>query len=383
MKKEDFIKKFERENDGKSGFMFFAPGRVNLIGDHTDYTGGFVLPAAINFGTYLFLKRIDDKVLRFSSENIEGEVEVDFSAIKTPRKSWVDYPLGVINQLIAKGWQPEGLEFTYFGDIPNGAGLSSSASIEMVTAFALNHISNIGLSKKELVLLSQKAENEFVGVQCGIMDQYAVGFGKEHNALMIDCNEISHRYIEISFDEYKFVVVNSNKKRGLLDSAYNQRVKELEKVKEIINESFEVPYLGSLTPEDADWIEKLIPDETLLKRVRHIVNENARVKIVTEYLKNNKPLKFGEMMVQSHDSLKHDFEVSCAELDILVDTALKIDGVAGARMTGAGFGGCTINLIKNDISDIFSEKIIDEYKQKTGIVPDIYPVEISGEMKRL
>jgi galactokinase len=289
----------------------------------------------------------------------------------------------VINQLIAKGWQPEGLEFTYFGDIPNGAGLSSSATIEMVTAFALNQISNMGLSEKELVLLSQKAENEFVGVQCGIMDQYAVGFGKEHNALMIDCNEISHRYIEISFDEYKFVVVNSNKKRGLLDSAYNQRVKELEKVKEIINESFEVPYLGSLTPEDADWIEKLIPDETLLKRVRHIVNENARVKIVTEYLKNNKPLKFGEMMVQSHDSLKHDFEVSCAELDILVDTALKIDGVAGARMTGAGFGGCTINLIKNDISDIFSEKIIDEYKQKTGIVPDIYPVEISGEMKRL
>ncbi len=383
MRTEQFIKKFEKENDGKTGFLFFAPGRVNLIGDHTDYTGGYVLPAAINFGTYLFVKRTGNKVLKFSSENIAGNFEVEFSQIKQPHKSWIDYPLGVINQLIDKGWNPEGLEFVYYGDIPNGAGLSSSASIEMVTAFAINTIFDLGIAEKETVLLSQKAENEFVGVQCGIMDQYAVGFGKPQNALMIDCNEITHRYVEIPFDEYKFVVVNSNKKRGLLDSAYNQRVNELQKAKEIINRSFEVPYLGSLTPEDADWIEKLITGETLLKRIRHIVNENARVKIAAEYLKTNNPLKFGEMMIHSHESLKHDFEVSCFELDTLVEIALNTGGVAGARMTGAGFGGCTINLVKNDSLKLFSEKIEKEYKQKTGLNPEIYPIEISGELKRL
>jgi len=383
MTTQDFIKKFENKNDGKKGFLFFAPGRVNLIGDHTDYTGGFVLPAAINFGTYLFLEKINEKALRFSSENMEGKAEIEFDTIKNARNNWVDYPLGVINQLIGKGWKPEGLEFTYYGDIPNGAGLSSSASIEMVTAYALNTISDLKIPAKELVLLSQKAENDFVGVQCGIMDQYAVGLGKSDNAILIDCNDITHKYIKIPFDEYIFVVVNSNKKRGLLDSAYNVRVDELQKVKEIINKSFDVPYLGTLTPDDADWIEKLVTDETLLRRVRHIVNENAAVKIAAQYLENNDPAKFGEMMVNSHQSLKHDYEVSCTELDILVDTAMGIEGVAGARMTGAGFGGCTINLVKRDALDSFTGIMEKEYRQKTGIKPDIYPVGITGELKRL
>ncbi len=382
MNSSEFIAQSEKVNDRKSGFLFFAPGRVNLMGDYTDFTGGFVLPAAIRFGTYLSVRLTSEKVLRFSSENMKGNFEIPFSALKNRTQSWVDYPLGVMNELMSQGWKPQGMELTYFGDIPTGAGLSSSASIEMVTAFAINRIYGLNLTRKELALLSQRAENNFVGVMCGLMDQYAVGLGEHNKALLIDCHEITHKTVKIPFEAYRFVIINTNKKRELLHSAYNRRVEELRTIKERLNSYFEVPYLGALTGEDSDWLDKIITDETLVKRLRHVVNENTRVRLSTEYIATNQPEKFGELMFRSHESLAYDFEVSCRELDTLVSIASKTEGVAGARMTGAGFGGCTINLVRQEAVDTFAQKATTEYNKKTGLHADVYPIEIIGELRQ-
>ncbi len=383
MDRAGFIVYSEKKNDRKNGFLFFAPGRVNLIGDHTDYTGGFVLPVAIQLGTYLFIKLIPEKIIHFKSNNINNSFVLKFDDLGKPTKTWVDYPLGVINQLQKHGWQPQGMELTYFGDIPIGAGLSSSASIEMVTAHAINTVFKLNLSRKMLSLLSQKAENDFVGLQSGIMDQYAVGMSENGKALLIDCHNITHKTVKVSFDDYSFVVINTNKKRALLNSVYNRYVSELSATKQILNNTFDIPYLGILTPDDAEWLDKLITDELLLKRLRHVVNENARVKFAAEYLENNQPVKFGEMMNLSHESLVNDFEVSCIELDTLVKIALETEGVVGARMTGAGFGGCTINLIHKDAIDIFTKRIKEQYKKITSLNATLYNISISGELRQL
>ncbi len=382
MNSSEFIALSEKKNDRKSGFLFFAPGRVNLMGDYTDFTDGFVLPAAISSGTYLSVQLISEKVLRFSSKNVEGNFELALTDIKKRTRSWIDYPLGVMNELTAQGWKPQGLALTYFGDIPTGSGLSSSASIEMVTAFAINRIFGLNIPRKELALLSQRAENNFVGVMCGMMDQYAVGLGEHAKALFINCHEITHKTVKIPFEEYRFVIINTNKKRELLHSAYNRRVKELNTIKERLNNYFEVPYLGALTGEDADWLDKIITNETLIKRLRHVVNENTRVKLSAELITDNHPEKFGELMFQSHDSLAYDFEVSCRELDTLVAIASKTEGVAGARMTGAGFGGCTINLVRQEAVEAFVQKTTTEYKKETGLDADVYPLEITGELRQ-
>ncbi len=382
MTANQFVESSLNRIKGGSGGLFFAPGRVNLIGEHTDYTGGLVLPAAIQYGTYLRIQKNSGDSFRFSSENFPGKKEIPISETGKKQNGWYDYPLGVINEMKKRGWQPRGLEFHYFGDIPRGAGLSSSASIEMVTAYALNELFELNLSRKELTLLSQQAENRFVGVQCGIMDQYAVGFGKSDHALKIDCHEINHEAIPVGFDDYCWTVINTNKKRGLIDSEYNRRVQELNRIKEQLNSTFEVPYLGMLLPEDADWLDKLITDEVLLKRLRHVVNENQRVRLAAELLKSGDAKKFGEMMILSHDSLAHDFEVSCTELDTLVTIAMDTPGVAGSRMTGAGFGGCTVTLVHKDALNELTERVNKLYPQKTGLKPEIYSVSLTGEQKK-
>ncbi len=381
LKIKDLISKYKKEVNGTGRFLFFAPGRVNLMGDHTDYTGGYVLPAALSIGTWLFVKKIPQNEIRLRSENLDDSLVIPFEKMGKPRQNWTDYPLGVLNELLQAGWQKTGLEFVFFADLPLNAGLSSSASIEMVTAYAMNTIFSLDISKKELALLCQRAEQRFAGVQCGIMDQYTIAFGKPNHALLLDCHDISHKEIGAEFSDYQFVAVNTQVKHSLVGSVYNQRVTELEQTREIINSFFEVPYLGILSGEDHEWLDKLVEDPVLKKRLRHVVNENTRVAVAAEMLEQQNAEAFGKLMYDSHDSLAYDFEVSCKELDTLVKIASQTDGVAGARMTGAGFGGCTINLVRKEAVAAFTEKIKAGYKKETGLDADVYELLLTGETK--
>ena len=383
LKIKNLISKYKKEVNGSNRFLFFAPGRVNLMGDHTDYTGGYVLPAALSAGTWLFVKKIPENEIRLRSENLDSSQVIAFEKMEKPRQSWTDYPLGVLNELLQAGWQKSGLELIFFADLPLNAGLSSSASLEMVTAYALNTIFSLNLSKKELALLCQRAEHHFAGVQCGIMDQYSIAFSRPGHALLLDCHNVSHKDIVSDFSNYQFVAVNTNVKHSLAGSVYNQRVAELEQARETINSFFEVPYLGILSGEDHEWLDKLVEDPVLKKRLRHVVNENTRVKAAAEMLEQQNAAGFGNLMYDSHDSLAYDFEVSCKELDTLVGIASQTDGVAGARMTGAGFGGCTINLVRKEAVAAFAEKIKAGYKKETGLDATVYELSLTGETKMI
>ncbi len=374
-----FLSKYQPQVNGKNRFLFFAPGRINLMGDHTDTTGGFVLPATLSRGTYLFAQKIPENEIRLYSLNLEKKKTVSLENPLHPAKDWTDYPMGVIHEIIQQGWKPQGLELIYFGDLPMNAGLSSSASIEMVTALALNQMFSLALPDKTLALLSQAAEHHFAGVQCGIMDPYAIAFGRPGQALLMDCHNITHREIPIHLDGYQWVAVNSNVKHELSQSIYNQRVEELKQVHETINSFFEVPYLGMLTGEDHEWLDKLVEDPLLKKRLRHVVNENTRVQAAAEMLEKKDAMGFGRLMYDSHDSLAYDFEVSCKELDVLVKIASETEGVAGARLTGAGFGGCTLNLVSSDRIPLFIEKIQNDFEKMTGKKATVYPLSLTGE----
>jgi galactokinase len=371
---------FEKETKENSAQLFFAPGRVNLIGDHTDYSGGLVLPAAIQFGTYLGIKLKKDMSVDFSSKNFKEKLSIEISNIQNRTNTWVDYPLGVINQLIKKGWKPEGMELTYYGDIPNGAGLSSSASIEMVTAFALNELFSLDLSLVEMALLSQKAENEFVGVSSGIMDQFAVGLGEPGKAIFLNCHNLDYQQVTADFKNHSLIVINSNKQRTLAGSKYNERVGELKEILNILNQKTSVPYLGSLSQNDFNNFQNEIKDETLLKRFRHVVIENERVKEAVIFLKNNNLMEFGHLMYRSHQSLAKDYEVSCKELDTLVSIAESTKGVIGARMTGAGFGGCTVNLVQENAIIDFTKKIQKEYPKICRLEANVFEIQLNSQI---
>ena len=371
--------RYKRQVNGTDRFLFFAPGRVNLMGDHTDYSGGRVLPAALALGTWLFVKLIPEREIRLRSENLREEKTIAFEKMEYPQKAWTDYPVGVLHELLQAGWKKTGMELTYFSDLPLNAGLAASASMEMVTAFALNTVFSLGLSATDLALLSQRAEQHFVGVQCGIMDQYAIAHAKTGHALLLDCHQMSHKNIPARFAGYRFVAVNSHVSRELVRSVYNRRVAELQQVREVINSFFEVPYLGMLTGEDHEWLDKLVEDPVLKKRLRHVVNENTRTEMAAEMLGKGDVSAFGRLMYDSHDSLAHDFEVSCRELDALVSIAAQTEGVAGARMTGAGFGGCTLNLVHEQAVEDFTQKVKTGYRKKTGKEAAVYVLSFEGE----
>lgn len=386
MDAKNFTDKFYEKygNRNNKPVLFFSPGRVNLIGEHTDYNGGFVFPCALNYGTYLLIRKTEGNNLKFSTINFSDDAETEIAGlfINTSKK-WINYPLGVINEFLKRGIKIGGLEFLYYGDVPNGAGLSSSASIEMVTAVAINDLYNAGLATLELVKMSQKAENEFVGMNCGIMDQFAVGFGKKDNAIFLNCDTLSFENVPLILNDCSLIITNTNKRRGLTDSKYNERRGECDKAVELLQTYKPIRNLSELNTGDIDLLEKYIDDPVVRKRAKHVISENGRVIEAVNVLKENNLVRFGELMNLSHDSLKDDYEVTGYELDTLVYEGRKLPGVLGTRMTGAGFGGCTVSIVKRTESAKFISELAAIYTNITGLVPDFYQPEIGNGAGRV
>lgn len=372
---DKFYEKYGNRND--KPVLFFSPGRVNLIGEHTDYNGGYVFPCALNYGTYLLIRKIESNILKFSTINFNDDAEINLNGlfVNTVNK-WINYPLGVINEFLKRKIKISGLEFLYYGDVPNSAGLSSSASIEMVTAVALNDFFNAGFSTLDLVKMSQKAENDFVGMNCGIIDQFAVGFGKKDHAIFLNCDTLSFENVPLILNDCSLIITNTNKSRGLTDSKYNERRGECEKAVELLQAYKPIRNLSELNISEIGLLEKYIKDPVVRKRAKHVISENGRVVEAVKVLKNNNLIRFGELMNQSHDSLKDDYEVTGIELDTLVYEGRKLPGVVGTRMTGAGFGGCTVSIVKKTDSGKFISDLSSVYEKKTGLVPDFYLPEI-------
>jgi galactokinase len=379
---DKFFEKYGNRNE--EPVLFFSPGRVNLIGEHTDYNGGYVFPCALNYGTYLLARQIKSNILRFSTLNFNSDEETDIKGLfVNTGKKWINYPLGVINEFIKKNIKPGGMELLYYGDVPNGAGLSSSASIEMVTAVALNDIYNGGLSTLDLVKMSQKAENEFVGMNCGIMDQFAAGFGKKDHAIFLNCDTLSYENIPVQLGDCSLIITNTNKRRGLTDSKYNERRSECDKAVELLQAYKPVRNLSELNPVEINVLAKYIKDPVVAQRAAHVISENGRVLEAVKVLKENNIERFGELMNESHDSLKNDYEVTGAELDTLVYEGRKLPGVIGTRMTGAGFGGCTVSIVRTKDSAQFMKELSAVYTKMTGLKADFYQPEIGNGAGRL
>lgn len=380
---KDFFELYE--NEQRTPRIFFAPGRVNLIGEHTDYNGGYVLPCALQFGTWLLIRENSGNSVKMASLNQSYRGEVLLENIHNKVSDyWINYPLGVMDQFTQLGIQIPGFDMLFAGDIPNGAGLSSSASIEMVTAFALKEILHAdALEMIDLIKLAQRAENQFIGLNCGIMDMFVIGMGAKDRALFLDCHTLEHKRVHIGLKGYKLIIVNSSKSRGLTDSKYNERVAECQLAFSYLNRVEPVSRLGELAFMQFFKIQERIPDELIRKRARHVVSEDQRVLNAVSCLKKGDIHQFGALMNASHESLRDNYEVTGFELDTLVEEALKINGVLGARMTGAGFGGCTVNLVKEDVVDHFIQKVGAEYTRKTGLTPVFYNAEISDGVKEI
>ena len=379
--KEKLLQKFnELFGKGDDDRVYFAPGRVNLIGEHTDYNGGHVFPCALTIGTYAVARKREDDKLRFFSMNFEdlGVIESSLDDLKPYKEAdWTNYPKGVMWAFAEKGMKiDKGLDILLYGNIPNGSGLSSSASVEVLTGFILRDLFGFEVTNKDLALIGQFSENKFNGVNCGIMDQFAIAMGKKDNAIFLDTATLKFEYAPIKLENAKIVISCSNKKRGLGDSKYNERRSECEQALSEIQQYIGIETLGDLTEEQFEMYKTSIKDEDRQKRAKHAVYENQRTIKAVEALKNNDVEEFGRLMIASHDSLRDDYEVTGIELDTLVEEALKIDGVIGSRMTGAGFGGCTVSIVKDDAVDEFIEKVGKAYEAKIGYAADFYVVEI-------
>lgn len=360
--------------------VYFAPGRVNLIGEHTDYNGGHVFPCALTIGTYGAVRKRNDRKLRFYSMNFEHlpVIESGLDDLKPRRNAgWTNYPKGVMWALEEKGYElPCGVDLMLYGNIPNGSGLSSSASIEVLTGYMLNDLFDLGISNQELALIGQFSENRFNGVNCGIMDQFAIAMGRRDHAIFLDTADLSYEYAPIRLEGARIVISCSNKKRGLGDSKYNERRAECEKALEEIKREIPVDSLGALTEEQFEKVKGVVKDPVRRKRAKHAVYENQRTVKAVEALKTNDLNLFGKLMNESHISLRDDYEVTGKELDTLVESAWKVKGVLGSRMTGAGFGGCTVSIVKDDAVEYFIRQVGRSYKKAMGYKADFYVVEV-------
>jgi galactokinase len=366
---------------------FFSPGRVNLIGEHTDYNGGNVFPCALSFGTYGVISLRNDKKVRMYSSNFEdiGIIEFDLDNISYEKShDWVNYPKGVIDVMKKHGYDINiGFDIAVYGNIPNGAGLSSSASLELLIAVMMDNLFELKIDRVDLVKFSQEAENKFVGVNCGIMDQFAIGMGKKNNAILLDCNTLKYNYCPVELKDEILVIANTNKRRGLADSKYNERRSECEQALEELKTKLNINSLGELSIEDFENNKNLIDSEIRIKRAKHAVYENQRTLMAKEALAKNDLSTFGKLMNESHISLRDDYEVTGIELDTLVELAWNHEATIGARMTGAGFGGCTVALVKKDRAQDFIEKVGQGYKEKIGYEASFYIANIGDGTREI
>lgn len=384
---DNLVNDFKKVFGTKEGIRtFFAPGRVNLIGEHTDYNGGHVFPCALDLGTYAIACKRDDSKIRLYSRNFEdlGIIEADVSHLVYDKKhDWANYPKGVVKMFKDAGYKIQtGFEVLFFGNIPNGAGLSSSASIELATSILLKGLFNLDIDMIEMVKLSQKSENEFIGVNCGIMDQFAIGMGKKDHAILLDANTLKYEYAPVKLDGISIVIANTNKRRGLAASKYNERRSECENALKKLQEKLNISSLGDLSEERFEANKYLIKNEIERRRAKHAVYENQRTIKATKALNDGNIELFGKLMNESHISLRDDYEVTCSELDILVESSWK-NGAIGARMTGAGFGGCAVNLVPDNKLTEFIEKVGKEYEEKIGYEADFYVVSIGDGAREI
>ena len=368
--------------DADGARVFFSPGRVNLIGEHTDYNGGHVFPCALTIGTYGVARKRSDRKLRFYSVNFSklGILESSLDDLEPHKEAgWTNYPKGVMWAMEGRGCKiPCGLDILLDGNIPNGSGLSSSASIEVLMGTILNTFFDFGFSNQELALIGQYSENHFNGVNCGIMDKFAIAMGKKDCAIFLDTADLSYEYAPIKLDGAKIVISCSNKRRGLGSSKYNERREECEMALSEIQTGMGINTLGDLDEATFEMVKMAIRDEDRRKRAKHAVYENRRTIRAVQALKDNDIALFGKLMNESHISLRDDYEVTGEELDTLVETAWDVDGVIGSRMTGAGFGGCTVSIVKDEAVDNFIDVVGSTYKEKIGYAADFYVVEIGS-----
>lgn len=364
---------FEKRFGAKPEHIFFCPGRVNLIGEHIDYNGGRVMPCAVAQGTYLSVSKNTDKRFRFQSLDLPEKVDLHLQAsYSRTGKQWFNYPLGVIDHFIQSGHPVSGLNMLFSGNLPVGAGLSSSASVEVLTAFTLNNLFGSGISLTDMALLSKKVENEFMGLNCGIMDQFAVAMGKKGKAILLDCDTMEYEYMPFETGAFSLIIINSNKKRELVGSKYNERFAECALALTLLKQELNVSNLCDISPADFETKKHLISDSVLQKRAKHVIDENARVKDAAIALQTSDMEVFGKLMYASHHSLKEFYEVTGKELDAIIDFCKEYPGCIGARMTGAGFGGCAIALVKTNSIESFSTDLSIYYENEIGYAPGIF-----------
>lgn len=369
--KGDFVELYHEDSE----LSFFAPGRINLIGEHIDYSGGYVFPCAITFGTYAVVKVREDRKIRLSSSNFKdlGIFEFDLDNLVYDEKDdWTNYAKGVLHFMVEDGYElNHGFDVLFEGNIPNGAGLSSSASLEVLTAVLANEINNLNISQLDLVKLALRAENDFVGVQCGIMDQFAVAMGKKDTAMLLDTNTLDFEYVPLDLKDNVIVIMNTNKRRGLSDSAYNERREQCDSALKILNSVKDKKFLCDHDLITLEENKELFEDELVFKRARHAITENLRTIKAAEVLKQGNLVAFGKLMDESHASLRDDYDVTGVELDTIVASAQKY-GSIGSRVTGAGFGGCALAIVPEKDVEAFKEAVGSEYKEIVGYAPDFY-----------
>lgn len=382
MDKENVISLFKDyyKVDGNI-YTFFSPGRVNLIGEHIDYNGGFVFPAALSLGIYAAVSKREDSIIKLKSNDIEGEVIINLKdEIKyNEEDGWGNYPKGVIKDILNRGNKVKGYNIYFASDLPNRAGLSSSASLEVLTGFIVISMEGKEVNRIELAKLCQDVENKFIKVNCGIMDQFSVSMGKENMAILLDCNTLKYEYTPVKLNDFSLVIMNTNKKRGLADSKYNERREECQRALDIIKNSKYIDNLCDANIENIDLIDNLV----IRKRAKHVICENERVKKAVKVLKEGNIIQFGELLIKSHNSLKEDYEVTGFELDSIVNAALHTKGCIGSRMTGAGFGGCAIAIVDNKYIEEFKLNVFKIYKQKTGLNSEFYVSVIGDGVKAI
>ncbi|MCP1101755.1 galactokinase [Aequitasia blattaphilus] len=389
MTKEQMIEKFE-EMYGSGGDIkvYFAPGRVNLIGEHTDYNGGHVFPCALTLGTYGAIRKREDKTIQFYSLNIpnKGVIKVDLENIApSEADGWTDYPKGVFWTYQERGYKiDQGMDVLIYGDIPNGSGLSSSASLEVLMGLIIRDSYGFAdVSMVDVALIGQYSENNFNKMNCGIMDQFASAMGKKDHAIFLDTNTLEYEYAPVNLPDEKIVITNSKVKHSLVDSAYNDRRSDCEKAVEELQKAVKIKSLGELSIEEFEKVKSVITDDTVRKRAKHAVYENQRTIQAEEALKKGEIAKFGKLMYESHESLRKDYEVSAEEIDYLVDLSKDLSGVIGSRITGGGFGGCTVSIVKNDTVDTFIQEIGAKYKERFGLEAEFYVVDIGDGARQL